>query len=163
MGIGGFFLDVWGYIFSKIKGLILFIIEFIYGVFRRIYEKFLEVGVPEKAVFINLIFAFLATVMPVSKFYIFEGYKYSTNSNPLAVYMIGISIIMYITIYFRGLYVMLIRVILNMYYLFWIIYLPLAGELTKADPYEITFGYYLNILVPIVFAGAGLVSYFNGE
>jgi hypothetical protein len=67
---------------------------------------------------------------------------------------------MHISLYFTGMMKLLTRIIINAYYLFWVIYIPLAGELTKADPYEITFGYYLNIAAPAIYIAASIFSYF---
>ena len=133
-------------------------LNFIYNILSRVYEKFLDVSIPEKIVFLNTVPAFLAVILPVARYYIFDTWFYINNS--LAVYMLAIVIVMYASLYFSGIKKLLARLVINAYYLFWIIYLPLAGELTKADPFEITAGYYLNIAAPVIYIAASLFSYF---
>jgi hypothetical protein len=57
---------------------------------------------------------------------------------------------MLVTIYFAGLVSTGIRVLMNMSYLIYIIYLQGAHEISKA-PYELTAGYYLNIICPVIY------------
>ncbi len=152
------FADLIGYLIIRIKELISFLIDLIFDLLRRIYLKFQEINFSEKVVFLNIFLAFFAVIVPVARFYIFESYFYINN--PLAVYLIGIVILMFASIYFTGLIKLVLRLLINGYYLFWIIYLPLAGELTKAEPYELYFGYYLNIAVPVIFIIFSALSYF---
>ncbi len=132
--------------------------DFLMRILNRIYDKYLDVGIPEKIIFLNTIPAFFAIILAVAKYYIFESYFYINN--PLAVYMLGIIFIMLITLYFTGVIKLAVRILVNGYYLFWIIYLPLAGELTQANPHEITPGYYVNIAVPAIYLISSLFSYF---
>ena len=151
------FIDSIGYLIIKIKDISLFIIDLIFDLIRRIYLKFWDISFSEKVVFVNIIPAFFAIILPVARYYIFETYFYINN--PLAVYLIGITLIMFVSIYFSGLIKLVVRLLLNSYYLFWVIYLPIVGDLTKADPYEIHFGYYLNIAVPSIFIIFSSLSY----
>ncbi len=151
-------LDILEKIARLLVELMRIIINFIYDILSRLYEKFLDVSLPEKIVFLNIITAFLAVILPVARYYIFDTWFYINNS--LAVYMLAIVIVMYVSLYFAGAIKLAARLAINGYYLFWVIYLPLAGELTKADPYEISFGYYLNIAAPAVYIAASLFSYF---
>jgi hypothetical protein len=152
------FVDLIGFLIIKIKDLIHFFFDLIFDLLRRIYQTFQEINFSEKIVFLNIIPAFFAVIVPVARFYIFESYFYINN--PLAVYLIGIIFVMFASIYFTGLIKLIARLLINGYYLFWIIYLPVAGELTKADPYEIYFGYYMNIAVPVIFIIFSFLSYF---
>jgi hypothetical protein len=149
-------------ILEKIATLLIDIIRavlnFIYEVLSRVYDKFLDVSIPEKIVFLNTVPAFLAVILPVARYYMFDTWFYINNS--LAVYMLAIVIIMFTSLYFTGLIKLISRLLINAYYLFWIIYLPLAGEITKANPYDITSGYYINIAVPGIYIAASLFSYF---
>ncbi len=137
--------------------IIVFLKRIILAVIERIWSKFLDISIPEKVIFLNTIPALLAIILPVARFYVFERY-YDIN-NPLAVYMIGIVILMFASLYIKGTVIFAARLAVNGYYLFWIIYIPLAGELTKAQPHEITAGYYLNIVVPAIYILASLFSF----
>ena len=145
-------------ILSLLIDLARSIAALVIGIIGSIYNKFLEISIPEKIIFLTTFPAFFAVVLPVAKYYIFGTFFFINNT--LAVYMLGIILIMLITIYLSGITRLLIRLGLNLYYLFWIIYLPLAGELTKADPYRLTAGYYINITVPAIYILAALFSYF---
>lgn len=136
---------------------VLFLKRIFITVFERIWSKFLDISIPEKIIFLNTIPALFAIVLPVARFYIFE--RYFNINNPLAVYMIGIVIIMFASLYIRSTIIFPVRLVLNGYYLFWVIYIPLAGELTKAQPHEIYAGYYLNIIVPAVYILASVFSF----
>ncbi len=153
-----FIADLIKKLFTMLFELVRSILDLLYRIFNRIYNKYLDISVPEKIIFLNTIGAFFAVALPVAKYYIFGTFFFINNT--LAVYMLGIMIVMIATLYITGLTRLLIRALLNAYYLFWIIYLPLAGELTKADPYRLTPGYYVNIAVPAIYIVASLFSYF---
>jgi hypothetical protein len=151
-------IDVLIYLLEKLKDLILYLLELAGQTAGKGYEKFLDISISEKVIFLNTVTAFFAVITPMAEYYIFESYFYINN--PLAVYMIGIVIIMWVSIFYEGLVRLLVRTLLNAYYLVWVIYIPLAGELTKADPYRLSYGYYINIAAPAVYILASLFSYF---
>lgn len=152
-------------ILRSLRVLFFEILKFLRKLFekttKRILEKYLEAGLPEKIIFLNIILAFFAIILPVAKFKIFGNY--TAVNNPLAVYMMGIVVLMFAVTYFNKLVRLLVRSLTNAYYLFWIIYLPLAGELTKANPYSISVGYYFNIATPVIFIIAAVLDYFFGD
>ncbi|MCX7677878.1 MAG: hypothetical protein N2316_01535 [Spirochaetes bacterium] len=151
-------VSIGSFLFEKIKILIFFVIQFIVFLFMKIFDKFREVDFPEKIIFINTIAAAFAVVMPVARFELPRlGFEWYVNS-PLAVYMIGIAFIMVGTIYFRFSFFQWVRIAVNAYYLFWIVYIPLTEGLVKANPHRICAGYYLNVIVPIVYLGASIMQ-----
>jgi hypothetical protein len=132
------------------------IFDFIVGFFKAVLEKFLEINIFEKLIVISTIPAFFAVVMAMGKYYIFETFFYLNN--PLAVYMIGIVIFMYFSIYVKNLLTFALREVFCLYYLFWVFYRHLGGGIAKVQ-YELTFGYYLNIIVPVLFIIFSLLSF----
>lgn len=158
MNILNLIADIIRNLLSRLKDLLVYFLGFLGELVRKGYSKFLELSFSEKIIFLNAVPAFFAVILPVAEYYIFETYFY--YNNPLAVYMIGIVIIMWISLLFAGLPKLLVRVILNLYYLIWIIYLPLAGQLLKADPYRLCIGYYFNIAVPVIYIAVSLYSYY---
>jgi len=140
-------LDLFSWIYNLVKGML-----------ARFFEKFLEVNIFEKCIVIATLLAFAAVVVPMAKFMIFDSYF--TINNPAAHYLIGIALVMLITVYYPGLVPMIIRVGINLLYIIDIIYLQAAHEISKA-PYELTAGYYLNIISPVVYIilalGSGLM------
>ncbi len=151
-------IEVILYLLGGLKDFIFYVIGLVGQLAGRGYEKFLDISMPEKIIFLNTLTAFFAVILPVAEYYIFETYFYINN--PLSVYMIGIVMVMWISIFYEGLVRLLVRLLLNAYYLIWIIYIPLSGELTKADPHRITYGYYINIIAPLIYIGASLYSFF---
>lgn len=117
-------------------------------IFLVIFEKFLEINIFEKAIVVAVVLAFAAVVSPMAKYNIFDMF-FSIN-NPAAHYMIGIVLVMLITIYFPGFISLGLRIAVNLSYLIYIIYLEAAHEISKA-PYELSAGYYLNIICPVVY------------
>jgi small-conductance mechanosensitive channel len=132
------------------------IFDFFVGIFKGALEKFLEINIYEKLIVITTIPAFFAVVMAVGKFYIFEIYFYLNN--PLAVYMIGIVFFMYFSLFIKNLLTFALREIFCLYYLFWVFYKHLGGGIAKTQ-YELTFGYYLNIIVPVAFIIFSMLSF----
>jgi hypothetical protein len=137
-------IDLFALIFNLIK-----------RVCTNIFEKFMEINVFEKGIVICTIVAFAAVVAPMARYVIFDSY-FSIN-NPIAHYMIGIVLVMIATVYVHGFFSMIGRVLINVAYLIGVIYLQAAHEISKA-PYELTAGYYLNIITPIIYIILAIAS-----
>lgn len=129
--------DLFAWLFNQVK-----------RIFILIYEKFLDINIFEKAIVVVGVLAFIAVVAPMAKYKIFDMY-FSIN-NPAAHYLIGIVLVMLVTACFPGIVSLGLRVVLNLSYLFYIIYIQAAHEISKA-PYELSAGYYLNIICPVVY------------
>ncbi len=137
------------------KGIIDLIIDTLQsllGIIRRGLEKllniFLELNAFEKGIVITCVGGLFAVVLSVGRYYIFDTWFYINN--PLAVYMIGLTGFMLITTLFQHLAVMALRVILNIWYLAAILIIHLSDGIIMA-PYELTAGYFVNLVVPVVF------------
>ncbi len=137
-------MDILAWIYGQAKTLVLAIVE-----------KFLEINIFEKLIVVATLLAFAAVVAPVGKYVIFDA-VFKIN-NPIAHYMIGITLVMIATVYVPGILSMIARVSLNLSYLVYIVYLHSAGEISKA-PYEVASGYYFNIAAPIVYAMCAVAS-----
>lgn len=145
---------------NLIIDILVFIKDKLMSAATYIINRFMEINIFEKGIVINAIPAFFAVTMPMAGFYMME-INWPIN-NPLAVYMIGIIIVMIATQYLIGKYFFAARIGLNLYYLAWVIYLGVAREISKA-PYEISAGYYINLLVPVIYAALAAGSYFAGD
>ncbi len=152
-----FVLDIVIYIKDIILEAVIFIADKIYRAGYFIYDWFIFLVLFEKIIVINGFLAMFAVILPSAEFKIFDS-VYQVN-NPLSVYMIILAGAMFLSVFYRGLYGTIFRVVINLYYLFWIIYLPLFPGLTKAEPYSLTFGYYLNVLVPLIYIVFSGLSY----
>lgn len=154
-------IDIALFVYEKLKELVLFVLELIIALMRKLYEKFDEVSVPEKAIFLNTGLAFLAVVLPVAVFRMPALDITWYVNNPLAVYLVGIAIFMFASLYFNWKYTPVARVLLNAYYLFWVFYILLVEGLTRAQPHQVSFGYYMNIIVPIIYIVASGMHWLN--
>jgi hypothetical protein len=144
--------------------LIIDLFAWIYNIIKKIiqalFEKFLSINLFEKGIVIATIIAFIAVVAPMAQYMIFDS---STGiNNPDAHYLIGIVLVMLITIYFPGRVTTAARVGLNILYLVDVIYLYATHEISKA-PYEITAGYYFNIMAPVIYIVFALGSALSGR
>jgi hypothetical protein len=133
---------------NLIRDVVLWIINRIKHLLLIVFEKFLEINIFEKGIVIASILAFAAVVAPMARYMIFDMY-FSIN-NPAAHYLIGIVLVMLGAVYFPGLVTMGIRIVLNLAYLIHVIYIQAAHEISKA-PYELSAGYYLNIICPVIY------------
>jgi len=140
--------------------LIMDILSGIYNLLRRLAEwavnTFLDLNIFEKINLAICIPALFAVSMPVGRYYIFESYFYINN--PLAVYMIGIVILMFAVRYLSPVPRLAAREFINAYYIFWLVFRHLSGDISKA-PYTLTSGFYINIAVPAVFMLVSLLSF----
>ncbi|MCP4134421.1 MAG: hypothetical protein GY754_25840 [bacterium] len=140
------FLDILQWIFDLIKKIL-----------EKLLELFLRVNIFEKLIIAALIPTFYAIAAPVAWFKMLEIFYVN---NPFAVYMIGIVTVMYITMFLRRfLFSMIIRIVINAYYLGWIIYYDHAKLFVKNNPYELTPGFAVNIIVPAVYIVLSAFSY----
>jgi len=132
--------------------ILLRFMEYCVSIFR-------ELEIPEKIIVLLSIVSVIITILPIARFYIFENWYYVNN--PLAVYFIGIIILMVISSLVQKPWILIARLIIIVYYLIWMIYLPIGNLITKAKPYELVYGYYINIVVSIVYIGLCGFSLFN--
>lgn len=135
-------------IVDLIVDLFSWIFNFIKKICLAVFEKFMEINIFEKGIVILTMLAFVAVVAPMARYMIFDAYY--TINNPIAHYMIGIVLVMLVTVYFPGMISMITRVIINVAYMTGVIYLGATHEISKA-PYELSAGYYLNIMVPLLY------------
>lgn len=137
-------LDLFAWAYDRAKNLLLAMVN-----------KFLEINPFEKAIVAATLLAFLSVVMPVGKYVIFDSLF--TINNPIAHYMIGITLVMIATVYFPGPVAMIARILLNLLYMIYILYLHSTGGISKA-PYELAAGYYFNIVTSAVYMVCALLS-----
>lgn len=135
------------------------IFNFIKKICLAVFEKFMEINIFDKGIVILTILAFAAVVAPMAQYKIFDAY--TSINNPIAHYMIGIVFVMLATVYFPGMISMMVRIVINLAYMIGVIYLGATHEISKA-PYELSAGYYLNIIAPLFYIvlalAAGLFS-----
>ncbi len=132
------------------------IFSFILGIFEFFYNRFRDLSLFDKAIVLMIIPAFFAIIMPVARYYIFGTYFYVNN--PLAVHLIGIVLVMFLTFYIPEKFSLTLRLLLNAFFLFWIVYIHFSTGIIKA-PYELTPGYYLNIVIPVLYITSSSLSF----
>jgi hypothetical protein len=137
-------LDLFAWLYERTRNLLLAVVN-----------KFLEINPFEKVIVGATIFAFLSVVLPVGEYIIFDSVF--TINNPIAHYMIGITLVMIATVYFPGIVAMVARIALNLLYVIYIVYLHSTGGISKA-PYTLAAGYYFNIVTSVVYITCAFLS-----
>jgi hypothetical protein len=138
---------------DTLKELLYSIGSFFAGLIRTAIDWFLGLDLLSRIIVINTATAFLAIVLPIGKYYIFESW-FEIN-NPLAVYMIVISLVMFGTVFFNGMrWVFPVRIIINGWYFIALVYLWVTHSFSHA-PYSISYGIIFNLAAPVVY---GVVS-----
>lgn len=137
------------------ENILRFISQLIYGLwdlvarqFKKLARVFTDANIYEKIIVFMTVLSLLAVVMAMGRYRIFDTWFYINN--PLAVYMIGIVAFMLLTVYLQHVAFTIARVLLNLYHLVWVVIIHFGQGIIKA-PYELTAGYYLNLLVPVIY------------
>ena len=149
----------------------MWFIEFIIDIIRQIfewiktalswmYEKFLNMNIFEKGIILTFIPAFFAITLTFAEYQIFGRSR--SLGNPIGHYLIGIVIVMYITHHIKHIASMIVRIILNGYYLFWAVYVHFSGDIARVS-YSLSIGYYINIVVPFIFIMLSVASFYLGD
>jgi len=111
-----------------------------------------------KIIVLNTFTALFAVVLPIAKYYIFESW-FEIN-NPVALYLVLISGVMFATVFFRGFIAAAVRVILNLWYLVWIIIVASSHGISHA-PYVLSTGFYFNLIAPLVYMIAAVMVFIS--
>ena len=150
-------IDYAHYAFEQLMRLAGFLIRKAGEYTHIAWEWFRALPFFEQLIIVNGLPAIAAVVLPAARFYIFESW-FEIN-NPLAVWMIGIGFLMFGTIFLRErVWVMPARVIPNLYYLGWAIYMAASGSISKADSFTVTGFYSLNYVVPVIYSVLAVLS-----
>lgn len=131
--------------------------EIIKKIIIKIYEKFLEINIIEKLIVVCFIPAMVAVIAPVCSYEIFGGTK--NINNPIAELMIGIIVLFVITFYHRKKILFYARTIANIYYFIKFLYIHNGPGIIKTQ-YELSYGFYINIIIPLIFILLSLLSFF---
>lgn len=142
---------------DTLKELLYSIGTFCAGLIRRAIDWFLGLDILNRIIVINTLTAFLAIVLPIAKYYIFESW-FEIN-NPLAVYMIGIAAVMFATMFFSGMrWVLPVRIVINAWYLVSLIYLWATHGFSHA-PYNISYGIVFNLAAPVIYGAVSVMIF----
>jgi hypothetical protein len=134
--------------------------SFIVDKIRFAIDWFMELNIFNKIIVLNTIISFFAITQPIAKYYIFETWFFINN--PVAVYLIFITIFMLVTIFFHHQYIFAARVILNLWYLLYVLYMLIFNAISKA-PYVLSRGLAFNLIAPIVYLAVSVLIYLSGE
>ena len=149
-------IDIFKGVLNFVVDAVFYVINLIKTIVSVIYNWFLGACISEKIIVLNLILAFFAVVCSVARFKIFDSYSYITN--PLAVYLIAISLFMLISSFYLCKITFCLRVSVNIYYIIWVVIIHFSDSLTKARPFDVLPAFYLNYLVPLIFIFASVMS-----
>jgi len=157
MTVFGIILDYARELFDMLVSLAGFVVRKTGEYTIIAWEWFKDLPLPEELILVNAFPAVCAVIFPAARFYIFESW-YEVN-NPIAVWMIGVGFVMFVTVFFRErIWAAPARVGVCAYYLGWALYIGIGGHITKAEGAVITGFYVLNYIVPSVYIGLSVLS-----
>ena len=145
---------------ETLKNLLYDIGSFLADKIRSAADWFMELNIYNKIIIINTIICFFAITLPIAKYYIFETWFFINN--PVAVYLIFITIFMFVSIFFHHKYIFGARVILNLWYFLYVIYMYAFNTISKA-PYVLSKGFAFNLIAPIVYLTVSVLLYISGD
>ncbi|HPS56671.1 MAG TPA: hypothetical protein PK514_01070 [Spirochaetota bacterium] len=147
-------MNILSEIFGLLKEILYTIGRFCAGLIGRAFEWFMAQSFLDKMIIGNIGIAFLAVVLPLVKYWMWESWI--GVNNPIGVYLIFISGIMFITIIFRGRYVTALRILVNAWYLLAFL-VKWWNHSFCATSYLLTWGFFFNILAPVIFIALSLL------
>jgi hypothetical protein len=130
------------------------------NILKTVLEWFLALSLLNKVIVVNTVISFLAVTLPIAKFFIFESW--AGINNPIGVYLIFIVIFMIASTFFHGAAVLTVRLVLNVWYLVYLIIMYSSHSISHA-PYVISFGFFFNIIAPLVYMAASVLVFLSGE
>ena len=145
---------------ETLRDLLYDIGSFLADKIRFVIDWFMGLNIFNKIIIINTITCFFAITLPIAKYPIFETWFFINN--PVAVYLIFITFVMLGTIFFRGQIVLGARVILNLWYFFYVVYMYAFDAISKA-PYVLSKGFVFNLIAPVVYLAVSVLLYVSGE
>lgn len=147
-------MNILAEIFGLLKEILYTVGRFCAALIGRAFEWFMEQSFPDKLIIGNIGIAFLAVVLPLVKYWMWDSWI--GVNNPIGVYLIFISGIMFATIIYRGRYVLALRIFVNVWYLLAFI-VKWWNHSFCATAYVLTWGFIFNILAPLLFIALSLV------
>lgn len=161
MRIGRVFENIYDTLIYYIKEILGIIYRYSVNFLHFVWGWFLELQWFDKAIVLTAIPAVFPVIFPPAKFFIFDKWDYSNNT--FSVYMIGLVFAMGVTMFIKRLWVTIFRAIINIAFLVWTLYMWLGNEITHADPHVVTWSFYFNLIVPVLYLIFSSLSYVFGE
>ncbi|NLV68314.1 MAG: hypothetical protein GXY14_11650 [Spirochaetes bacterium] len=149
-------MNILGEIFGLLKEILYTIGRFCAGLIGRAFGWFVDQSLTDKLIIGNTGVAFLAVVLPLVKYWMWDSWI--GVNNPIGVYLIFISAIMFFTIIFRGRYVFALRIFVNTWYLLAFLVKWWTNSFC-ATAYFLSWGFLFNILAPVIFIALSLVAH----
>jgi len=128
------------------------------GFWGSLFYPLFKTDIFRQLMWFNVITAFLAIVLPMARYEMFDSLFYIKN--PLAVYLIGLVFVMFLSFYFESLLSLIVVVVLNCCYLIWVITIHYNQGISHSY-YELQLGYYLNLAVPVFYICLYMLSFFK--
>ncbi|MDA3901127.1 MAG: hypothetical protein PF637_11490 [Spirochaetes bacterium] len=144
---------------NTVLDIVSYIAEIVIRFFSFLFNWFMDLVIWERLILINFVAAFFAVLLPVARFYILDFWY--VVSNPLSINMIGLVFVMFATIFFPYLIILIARVTLNLLYIIHMLIIVLSGSITHAPDYLVTPGLFLNFVVPLLFILFSVLSFNN--
>ena len=153
-------LDLIVSLFEMLKELLYAIGSFCVDKIRAAIDWFMGLNIFNKVIVLNTITSFFAITLPIAKYYIFESWLYINN--PVAVYLIFITMFMLVSIFFHNQIIFGVRVFFNLWFFIYILYMWAFNAISKA-PYILSKGFAFNLLAPVIYVVMSALLYMSGE
>lgn len=127
------------------------------AMYTLLVRLFLSLSLWNKLILFCSVIGVIAVIVPVASFDIL-GITYSIN-NPLSITMIIVVLLFDVSIFLQGFYLCIARVILAAYYLLHFSLVFISGSITQAADYDIAPGFYINIVLMIMYIAFSMLHY----
>lgn len=144
-------------ILNFIKEIFIFIKELVIRIVFFFWGWFVSLSLWNKAILFTIALSLAGILLPVARFYIID-FWYEKN-NPLFLQLVFIDMVMFLLFFFAGIWVLGVRLLLSAYYFIHMLILGLTGSLSQADSYTIAEGFYVNLLLALLFAAFSTLAY----
>lgn len=148
-------------IISELFNLLKELLFYIGGVCAKLigmaYEWFMSQNLPNKLILGNILLAMFAIISPIVKYWMWDTWQGVNNT--YAFFLIVISAVMFVTIFFPGNISTAARVILNVWFIIDLVVTWLTHSIIEAKEYSLSYGFFLNLLVPVIFIAISAVSH----
>lgn len=141
-------------IFNLIKELLYYIGSLCAKLIGMAYEWFMAQSFLNKLVLGNIFLAMIAIVAPIVKYRMWDTWQ--GVNNPYAFFLIVISAVMFGTMFLPGTVSTAARIILNAWFLIDLLISWWTHSISRA-PYVLSWGFILNLLVPVIFISLSLM------
>lgn len=142
-------------IFSLIKELLYYIGSLCAKLIGMAYEWVMAQNFLNKLLLGNIVLTMITIISPIVKFRMYNSWLGVNNT--YSFFLIVICAVMFATIFYPGTVSTALRVIFNVWFLVDLVAAWWSHSIIGAQVYSLAYGFFLSLLVPVIFIGLSLV------